>query len=230
MSKRKTDISNIKRRVRDLKKDEDVTKVMLDDKYLFATWDYNMEEVTSPIKNLSHIPLWDWFNILNVKTDKLWYLDFTCPFIDEHWGIHPMDMKISTACISFYYDKKQKLSLSMINKRDDDYDEKIEWYKKHNNWKLTFDDFERKNEANKEWNEGVVIFKRDDQNDFNLILPYQYAKSDMSIVDIVREGVNKIVSGKIVPKNKNKKYLKLISEIEYEMFLYDREKSTEMFI
>lgn len=230
MSKRKTDISNIKRRVHELKKDEDVTKVMLDDKYLFATWDYNMEEVTSPIKNLSHIPLWDWFNVLNVKTDKLWYLDFTCPFIDEHWGIHPMDMKISTACISFYYDKKQKLSLSMINKRDDDYDEKIEWYKKHNNWKLTFDDFERKNEANKEWNEGVVILKTEDRNHFNLILPYQYAKSDMSIVDIVSEGVNKIVNGKIVSKNQNKKYLKLISEIEYQMFLYDREKSTEMFI
>ena len=230
MSKRKTEIRNIKRRVCELKKDEDVTKVMLDDKYLFATWDYNMEEVTSPIKNLSHIPLWDWFNILNVKTDKLWYLDFTCPFIDEYWTTHPANMKISTACISFYYDKKQKLTLSLINKRDDDYDEKIEWYKKHNNWKLTFDDFERKNEANKAWNEGVVILKTEDRNNFNLILPYQYAKSDMSIVDIVREGVNKIVNGKIVPKNRNKKHLKLIKEIEYEMFLYDREKSTEMFI
>lgn len=230
MSKRKKDIKHIKRRVLDIKNDEDFTKVIIDDKYVFATWDYNMEEVTSSIKNLNHVPLWDWFNILNIKNNKLWYIDFTCPFIDDFWQTQSEDMRISSACISFYYNNKKNLNLSMINNHDKDFDEKVAWYKKHNNWKLTFEDYQRKNKENKEWNENLVVLKQEDKNNFNFILSYEYAKSDMSIVDIVKEGINTINNGKVMSKNKNKKYIKLLNEIEYEMFLYDREKSTEMFI
>lgn len=233
MSKRKIELKQIKRRVNDIKKDKEVTKVMLNDKYLFATWDYNMEEVINPIKELDHIPLWDWFNILNMKTNKLWYVDFTCPYIDEYWETNPEHMKISSACIDFYYnidENVKKLSLNSLNKKDNDFDKKREWYEKYNNWKLTFENYIKKNEANKLWNEGIKVISQSEKRNFNIIVPYEYAKGDMSITDILREGVNQIINGKIIPKNQNEKYFSLINEIKYEMFLYDRKKSTEMFI
>ena len=142
MSKdRRIELKKIKNRVRDIENDEDVVKIALDDTYCVATWDYTMEEMTEPMSKLPHVPLWDWFNILNVKTKKLWYLDFSCPYIDEYSSITPMETKISHACINFYYSNenvKKFLDLKNLRNNDAEYDKTIEWYKKYNNWDLTF--------------------------------------------------------------------------------------------
>ena len=63
-----------------------------------------------------------------------------------------------------------------------------------------------------------------------MIVPYQYAKSEMSIVDVTKLGLDAILKGKVVQPNQNKKYQKLLKEIDFDVFLYDKNKSSEMFI
>jgi hypothetical protein len=238
---RRDEKRKIKKRVHDINNDEDVVKVMLDDKYLLATWDYSLEEITNPMSELSSFPLWDWFNILNIKTKKLWYIDFTCPFVDDYWHKNSVDQNISTACISFYYRNAENLKFNFLVSskigrtsklsRDIEYEKKIEWYKKYNNWDLTFKDFNKKNEINRNWNEGVKTLKlNNEMNSFSFIVPYSYSKTEMSIVDVIRKGLNNILDGKVIPKHQNGKYMKLIQETEFDMFLYEKEKSSEMFI
>jgi hypothetical protein len=238
---RRIEKRKIKKRVYDIYNDEDVVKIMLDDKYLLVTWDYSLEELTKPMSDFSNPPLWDWFSILNIKTKKLWYIDFTCPFVDDYWHKNSFDQNTSTACIGFYYRDTENLKINFsvsskiggISKlsRDSEYEKKIEWYKKYNNWDLTFKDFNEKNEINRNWNEGVKTFKHTHElNSFAFIAPYSYSKTEISIVDVIRKGLNNILSGKVIPKHQNGKYAKLIQEIEFDMFLYEKEKSSEMFI
>jgi hypothetical protein len=231
---KRIELRHIKRRVRDIENDEDVTKITLNDTYCVATWDYTVEEMTEPMSKLGHVPLWDWFNILNVKTKKLWYVDFTCPYVDEYSHATPIETKISHACISFYYNDdtiKKSFDLKTLGNKNQKYDTVIESYKKYNNWDLTFKNFDEKNEVNKAWNEGVSVFKsRDELNSFSFLVPYEYAKSEMSIVDAVQKGLNDILNAKVAQFNENKKYQKLTREIEYDIFLYDKSKSSEMFI
>jgi hypothetical protein len=231
---KRIELRHIKRRVRDIENDEDVTKIALNDTYHLATWDYTVEEMTEPMSKLGHVPLWDWFNILNVKTKRLWYVDFTCPYVDEYSHTTPIETKISHACISFYYNDdtiKKSFDLKTLGNKDEKYDATVESYKRYNNWDLTFKSFDEKNEVNKNWNEGVSVFKsRDELNSFYFLVPYEYAKSEMSILDAARIGLNAILNGKIKPFNQNKKYKKLMEEIEYDIFLYDKGKSSEMFI
>ena len=211
--------------------DGETDQIPLNDTYILSTWDYSVDDLTAPMSSIK-TPIWDWFNIYNIKNKRLWYIDFSCPFIDDYFQFKNFDEKMTLAAIDLYYKnayQHKKTSWSSINKRDAHYDMITKHYKTYNNWELTFKQYEEKNERNKNWNEGIKVFKnKNDSDDFCAIMPYAFSKrDDMSIKDAFIEIVSIITGGKLCI---GKHYYQLIEEIGYDLNLFDKEKNIERFI
>ena len=230
MSQKRERLKNIKTRIKYILNGETET-VPLDDIYLLSTWDYETESLLKPISDVK-TPIWDWFNVYNTKNKKLWYIDFSCPFVDHYFALKTFEEKMTTASIDLYYRyafNAKKHSWANLNQKDVDYDTTVEYYKKYNNWELTFKQYEERNEMNKNWNEGIKVFKnKAGKEDFSAIMPYSLSKSnDITIKDIFIEIVSIIKKGELCVA---KKYSHLIEEIPYQINLFNKEKHIERFI
>jgi len=230
-------LKNLKRRAKAIS-EGDYNTIDLDDTYLLATGDYQVEEMETPLNSLRP-PLWDWLTIYNKKNKKIWYIDFSCPYTHENFITFTREEKINLAVIDLYYkhnyeNKELKIlpfptifnSLIKV-----DYSEITkDYYRKYNNWDLTFKNYEKKTEENKKWNEGIVVLHKSSR-DFSVIMPHAYLeKSDITIKEIFQEVLMIIKSGKVKPKHENKKYSQLIDEIDFDLNLFDKEKNVEIFI
>jgi hypothetical protein len=238
-------IKNLKRRSKDISEsmmtsDGGYNIIHIDDTYILATGDYQVEEMEdAPLSSLKP-PLWDWLNIFNKKTKKVWYIDFSCPYTHENFSNLTEKEKINLAVIDLFYKYNYDnmkihnpfFTLSNINSKqeNDHYEMTKDYYKKYNNWDLTFDSYEKIVEENKQWDEDIVVLHKERQ-DFGVIMPHSYLKKDdMTVKDIFKKVIMIIKTGKVKPKHENKKYLKLIDEINFELNLFNKEKDIERFI
>lgn len=229
--------NNLKNRTKSIL-NGDYNTIDIDDTYLLATGDYQIEEMdTAPLSSLRE-PLWDWFTILNKKTKKIWYVDFSCPYTNKNFTSLTEREKINLGVIDLYYryaydlEKDHKLfsNFNYFKKADKYYDHMKDYYQKYNNWDLTFKSYEKKMKENEAWDEDIVVLYNDIQ-DFCAIMPHRYLKkSDMTIKDVFKEILLIIKNGKVKPKDQNKKYKKLIDEINFDLNLFDKEKNVERFI
>jgi hypothetical protein len=230
-------LKNLKRRSKSISAG-DYNTIDLDDIYLLATGDYQVEEMEAPLNSLRP-PLWDWLTIYNKKNKKIWYMDFSCPYTHENFINFTREEKINLAVIDLFYkhayDLKKHIPISSLSsvrslKENDYYEMTKDYYRKYNNWELTFDSYQKRVEGNKQWNEDIVVLYKEKQ-DFCVIMPHSYLKKDdITIKEVFQEVLMTIKSGKVKPKHENKKYFKLIEEINFDLNLFDKEKNVERFI
>jgi hypothetical protein len=230
-------IKNLKTRAKCILKG-DYNTIDLDDTYLLATGDYQVEEMEEfPLNNLRP-PLWDWFSIFNKKNKKVWYIDFSCPYLYESFNSLTEKEKINIAVIDLYYkyaydmekDLKNLFPINGFKKEKDYYENMKDYYKNYNNWDLTFQIYNQKMQENKNWDENIIVLHENKQ-DFCVIMPHRYLeKDDMTMKDVFKEILEIIKSGKVKQKHENKKYKKLIDEINFTLNLFNKENNIERFI
>lgn len=208
-----------KRRLKNILKN-DYCKLNINDIYMIATCDYDEQQLEGKISELEKPPLWDWFTLVNKKKNKIWYVDFSCPYIyddffdlskkeqieniSRYWAIDDTPFKIKY--------KSLKGGFSQIQDEDPNYDLKLDELQKkyiiENDWDRTIQDFKEKNEFNKNWDDGLQLNLNYDKDGFGIIVPFSY--KDKTFLEIFTEAVNKFNQSKF-----SDKYLHLINEINY---------------
>ena len=220
---RKTKILKKKRLKSILKGDYETLDI--NDNYLIATCDYSKEQLNGVIIKEDSInsPLWDWFTLLNKKTKKIWYVDFSMPYlwkdfldlpenkqidmISKSWAIIDTPFKIKF--------KSLKGGFSEIYDEDPDYDLKLnELQKKYinqNDWKKTIQDFKDKNDYNENWNQGIQLYLNDKDDGFGIVVPHAF--KDKTFLEIFTDVIHKF---NLVKYNNDS--CKLIEEITFKKF------------
>lgn len=202
----------------------DYEKLDINETYMIATCDYDSQQLNGLIKDAyDKPPLWDWFTLVNKKKNKIWYFDFSTPYIwneflelseetqkkhiSNFWAIDDTPFKIKHNPI--------KGGMFKLDNDDPDYDSKLEnriqFYLENNDWNKTFNDFKEKNEFNLKWNDGVQLF-RNDFDDWGIIIPHSY--TNKTFLDVFTEVILKFNQCKI-----NQESHKLIKEIPFTKFL-----------
>jgi hypothetical protein len=198
----------------------------INDKYLIATGDYTKEQLNGIIKDSSDrdAPLWDWFTLVNKKTNNIWYLDFSAPYfwdelldtnkeeqikrISNNWAIQDISIKFKTMTI-----KGGMYSLDIDDKHyDKKVDERINYYLKNNDWDKTLEKYQQDNEYNKNWNEGVQIYRGENRDDWGIVIPFDYINK--TFLDVFSEAIKLFNLCKF-----NQESYKLILEIPFIKFL-----------
>lgn len=229
----KEKLKNLKKREQAiLKKEIEMTE--LNDKYILATWDYDSDKLKMPLREfVPNSPLWDWFTLYNKKTKKVWYTDFTFPYITDYFLRDSFEKAIDLASSYIFFNNVVDSDKFPLN----DYEDRskhIEKIKKINNWDLTFKDYKTEVEKNKNWNEGVKVIKNSkNKNDRDIVIvaPYcDYMNTDKSFADYFKEVVEIIESGKMIEYHNRKKYLTLIEEIKFNYYPHDKKINPEVFI
>lgn len=227
-----------KRRLKNIYKYDVQFKI---DNYLIVTDDYYSDEVEIPITNLTkqipvdfendinktvqNIPLWDWFTIANLKTNKIWYCDFSTPYYEK--DVDHSDSNVSLkryiattwaeSEIPFKF-KKQSLpnkmySLEVIEDKKL-LQNKKNFYLENNDWGKTFSTFDLENEAKKNWDQEFPLVYSNGKYDMGIVIPYSFI--NLSIKKCFEKSIKLFFNGK---QGNRKKALELISETEYKKFL-----------
>jgi hypothetical protein len=220
---RKTKIQK-KRRLKQIL-NGDYETLDINENYMIATSDYDFKQLKGTIKDASEKPpLWDWFTLVNKKKNKIWYLDFSAPYVwneffDQNiesqkkyisniWSINDIPVEIKWNPI--------RGGMYSLDDKDSNYDSKLEektqFYIKHNDWNKTFNDFKQKNEFNLKWDEGIKIFRNDSSSDWGIIIPHSYI--DKTFVDVFSESIKLFNDCKF-----NQKYYELIEEIKFNKYI-----------
>lgn len=198
----------------------------INDKYLIATCDYTKEHLSGVIKDSSErdAPLWDWFTLVNKKTNKIWYLDFSAPYfwdelldinkeeqikrISSNWAIQDISIKFKTMTL--------KGGMYSLNVDDEYYDQKIDerikFYSNNNDWDKTLEKYRQDNEYNKNWNEGVQIYRGENKDSWGIVIPVSY--TNKTFLEVFTDAIKLFNYSKY-----NQKFYKLILEIPFIKFL-----------
>ena len=206
---------------------------LVGDKYIVATGDYNVDEMTNkeigelrkgvPDHNgdpyeVDRTPLWDWFTIVNKKTNRIWYCDFSMPYysselnpkelVAEWWAdtdvppkflLDPLPGKMYTALV------KQDNTL---------HKERKDFYLQNNDWDLTFNDCENEMNKRKNWKSQLPVVYANEKNDMGIIVPFSF--KHRTIKDVFQESIDLFFNSK--QSNKEDFYW-LIEEPEYKKFI-----------
>lgn len=232
-TKYKKDLIFRKRRLKNIYKYNAQFKVS--NNYLVVTDDYEQDEINIPIANLTkqipidfendinetveNIPLWDWFTIANLKTNKIWYCDFSMPyyqkevnhdknFISKIWAESEIPMKLSKSPLS------RKMFELHIDQDEKLVKEKAQFYLENNDWEKTFSTFDLENESKKNWNQNAPLVYSNEKYDIGIVIPHSFI--NLSIAECFEKSIELFFNGK---QGNAQKAHNLISETEYKIFL-----------
>lgn len=208
-----------KKRLNQILKGDYVT-LDINETYMVATFDYDSNQLNGTIKDANESPpLWDWFTLVNKKKNKIWYLDFSTPYVWNNffdqtvedqkkyicnlWAINDTPYEIKSTVI--------KGGMFKLDDKDPDYDSKIkariQFYLENNDWDKTFNDFKKENEFNLNWNQGVQLFRKK-SDDWIIVIPHSYINK--TFLDVFTESILLFNQSKINPE-----CYKLIDEITF---------------
>ena len=220
---RKTKIQKKKRLHQILKGDYE--KLDINKNYMIATFDYDSKQLNGSIKEASDkSPLWDWFTLVNKKKNKIWYLDFSTPYVWNDFFDQDIESQKKYAAnlwsindIPFNFKSNTiKGGMYVLTVSDLDYDNKIqkriEFYLKNNDWDKTFNEFKIKNQINQDWNEGIQIYRGENKDSWGIVVPHSYI--DKTFFEIFNEAINLFNQGKF-----NQTSYNLIEEINFNPFI-----------
>jgi hypothetical protein len=220
---RKTKIQKKKRLQHILKGDYETLDI--NENYMIATFDYDLEQLNGSIKEANERPpLWDWFTLVNKKKNKIWYLDFSAPYvwheffdqdidsqkkyITNFWSIKDIPFTIKSTPI--------KGGMYKLEEDDPNYDlkleQRIQFYLENNDWDKTFNDFKIKNQINQNWNEGIQIYRGENKDSWGIVVPHLY--TDESFLEVFTEAVDLFNQNKF-----NQNSYNLIQEIDFNLFI-----------
>ena len=220
---RKTKIQKKKRLEQILKGNYEILHI--NETYLVATSDYDLKQLNGTIKDSSdRPPLWDWFTLVNKKKNKIWYLDFSAPYTWDNF--FDQDIDFQKKYITNFWSimdlpfnlKSTPIKGGMFSLKEDDpkYDlkleEKIQFYLENNDWDETFNDFKNKNQINKEWNQGIQIYRRENKDDFGIVIPHSFI--DRTFLKVFSEAISLFNQNKF-----NQDSINLIQEITFNKFI-----------
>lgn len=232
-TKYKKDLIFRKRRLKNI--DKYNTQFKVGNNYLVVTDDYEQNEIEIPIANLTkqipvdfendinetvqNTPLWDWFTIANLKTNKIWYCDFSMPYyqkevnhdknlISKAWANLEIPLKIKHKPLP------NKMFEMEFIQDEDLVKQKIDFYLSNNNWEKTFDEFNKENENKLKWNEKNPLVYSNMKYDIGIVIPHSF--KEFSIAECFEKSIKLFFNSK--QGNAQKAY-NLISETEYKKFL-----------
>jgi len=212
-----------KRRLKNILKGDDYSKLHINDTYMMATIDYSNEELNGKICDLERMPLWDWFTLVNKKKNKIWYVDFSLPYtlydiseetkekliesISRIWSVDDVPISFVSAPL--------KGGFFQLNHKDNNYEKKVDKIQKqyidNNDWDKTISEMKIRNENNLKWDEGIQLNINKEKDGFGVIIPFSW--KEKTFLEVFEEMIIKFNESKF-----SDKYIYLINELGYKRF------------
>jgi hypothetical protein len=128
----------------------------INETYLIATNDYSKQELQGIISvDPNKTPLWDWFTLVNKKRNKIWYIDFSMPYIWENFFDSKKDEQIEKIYKIWaledipvvFKNETIKGGMFILNYRNPDFDSNLEkreeYYLNNNDWDKTLEQYKK---------------------------------------------------------------------------------------
>lgn len=193
--------------------------------YLVGSMDHSVEELQLPIASLEKEPFWDWARCSNKKRDKLYYIDYSLPylypcqdsdFVASIWSSedfskefphHPLFRSIQIHGSNYF-------SLDPDSFADEWTNQRKQFYKDNNNWERTFEAFRKRIAKNKKL-ESILVSVNGEGDGFSIVIPERYTGS---LFNVFEESLPIMFEGKkgLVSFHEAQRWIK---DIEYERFV-----------
>ena len=197
----------------------------INETYLIATNDYSKQELQGIISvDPNKTPLWDWFTLVNKKRNKIWYIDFSMPYIWENFFDSKKDEQIERIYKMWaledipivFKNETIKGGMFILNYRNPDFDSNLEkrqeYYLNNNDWDKTLEQYKKDNDFNKNWNEGIQIYLNKESDGFGIVIPVSY--KNKTFLEVFTEVIKLFSQSKF-----NQDAYKLIEEIQFKKFI-----------
>jgi hypothetical protein len=216
------------KRMKDRHEKESIPSIVLSNGALLQTSDYDKEELFLPcVDENGQLPCWDWFRMTNAKRDRMYYVDFSFPYIylndKEVLSLEFSYLKYPLTTAGFFRENFRDKFYTWKEKDIDTRKARDEYQKyilKNYDFTKTFEKANEIIEEKKKYDKLIVSISRDPDtklfDGFSIVAPY--CMKDKTVVEIFEMALERIKVGNL---DKEELAQKMISEIEYEFFPED---------